>query len=245
MEKINDLKLNNIANYEGNWSELLFNRIQNSIIKGQLVDLLYQDEITKPDPLSKEEIEQYIDKRLNEVMSKTQIDFSESQPTSKVMRPNWKNPYTVEILTTKQLSITESHEKGHSLRPFESDFFIEYFSPAFDKDKVILTDEDNRVMRAELLKRGKEKFSDESDENIKEEYLKYLFSGQEVAERMSQLKNYFGMVGSEKFTKDQLEYARIHYVRDVGFDNGMSHFFEAITPETEDKFIELINKSGI
>ena len=76
-------------------------------------------------------------------------------------------------------------------------------------------------------------------------YLEYLFSGSEIAERMSQLKNYFGMRGAEQFTRNHLKYARLHYVTDVGFDNGISHLFQAITPETEDKFLELINNSGI
>ena len=62
---------------------------------------------------------------------------------------------------------------------------------------------------------------------------------------MSQLKNYFGMNGSEQFTKEHLDYARTQYVADTGMDNRMTHFFQAITPETEATFLELINSSGI
>jgi hypothetical protein len=67
----------------------------------------------------------------------------------------------------------------------------------------------------------------------------------ELLERMAQLKNYFGMSGAEKFTPKHLEYARAHYVEDVGFDNNMTEFFGAITPEKEFSFLKLINSVGI
>ena len=53
------------------------------------------------------------------------------------------------------------------------------------------------------------------------------------------------MKGNEKFTLKHLAYAREHYIPDTGFDNNMSEFFSAITKETESRFIELINSSGI
>ncbi len=62
---------------------------------------------------------------------------------------------------------------------------------------------------------------------------------------MSQLKCYFGMNGDEVFTPEHLVYAREHYVTDTGLDNLMTQFFQAITPETENGFLELINTSGI
>ncbi len=62
---------------------------------------------------------------------------------------------------------------------------------------------------------------------------------------MSQLKNHFGLKSDERFTKEHLDYARMHYVTDTGFDNRMTPFLKAITPETEESFLELINSSGI
>lgn len=73
----------------------------------------------------------------------------------------------------------------------------------------------------------------------------YLHSGMEVYARMSQLKNYFGFRGGEKFTKDHLYYAKENYVKDTGTDNNMTSFLKAITPKTEDKFIEMINTFGV
>lgn len=73
---------------------------------------------------------------------------------------------------------------------------------------------------------------------------KYL-TGVEVLERMSQLKNYFGFKGNEIFTKAHLDYARANYLKDTGLDNTMTAFFSAITPETEAKFLEVINKYPI
>jgi hypothetical protein len=42
-----------------------------------------------------------------------------------------------------------------------------------------------------------------------------------------------------------LRYAKEHYITDTGFDNKMTPFLKAITPETENEFIRLINSSGI
>lgn len=83
-------------------------------------------------------------------------------------------------------------------------------------------------------------------EERREAYLHdYLFTGDEIVERMSQLKNYFGMDGSDKFTKDHLHYAKENYIEDTGMDNAMSLFFQGITEETEDEFLELINSMGV
>ncbi len=63
----------------------------------------------------------------------------------------------------------------------------------------------------------------------------------ELVARMTQIKNYFGMVGNDTFTKAHLDYAREHYLKDVVFDNNMTEFFNSITPEKEKKFLEIIN----
>lgn len=63
----------------------------------------------------------------------------------------------------------------------------------------------------------------------------------ELAERMAQLKNYFGFKGNEMFTRQHLAYAKDHYINDGGVNNSMDIFLSLITPETEDKFLETIN----
>ncbi len=84
-----------------------------------------------------------------------------------------------------------------------------------------------------------------SDEEILKRQEYYQTDPNELIERMSQLKNYFGMTGTEKFTLEHLAYARKHYEEDVGMHGFMKTFFDMITPETEEKFIELMNTLGI
>ena len=64
-------------------------------------------------------------------------------------------------------------------------------------------------------------------------------------ERMSQLKNYFGFDGDQEFTKEHLDYARTHYVKDMSLDNSMSALFQMITAEKEEQFLRAINSLGI
>ena len=52
------------------------------------------------------------------------------------------------------------------------------------------------------------------------------------------------MRGDEVFTKEHLDYAREHYIKDRGFDN-MSELFQMITPEKEERFLEVINSVGV
>jgi hypothetical protein len=289
------------ANFEGNWSELLFTRVQNPIIQEQIIDLLSKEDLAYQDYLrnesftldfvqdngnrilrssagkqiaeneleearstfrfrTREQIEKEFDDRLAKVMSFTAISFDKTQPTSERMTLNWDEPYSGKPLNARQMSIAEAHEKGHVLRPYHSnyypmpDIFTAHFLPAFDIDQVKITDEDIRVFtEQQKIKEAESNSHDEeyepsqvTEESLRSGYLQYyLFNALEIAERMAQLKNYFGMSGADQFTAEHLAYAREHYLQDTGLDNGMTHFFQAITPETEGKFIELINSSGI
>jgi hypothetical protein len=84
-----------------------------------------------------------------------------------------------------------------------------------------------------------------TDDEAKNEIIKYLLSPTEIVERMAQLKNYFGMSGDEEFTANHLEYARLNYVEDTGLDNGMKYFFKSIKSETQEEFLRLINNAGV
>jgi len=115
--------------------------------------------------------------------------------------------------TNKQKNIIESHEKGHSVRTYTG------------KQKKEIED----VLEKRWLGN--------------EEQKKYLGCAEEIIERMSQLKNYFGFSGSEEFTIEHLYYAREHYVEDVGLDLGMTLFMNAIIDEK--KFLNIMNTYGV
>jgi len=158
----------------------------------------------------------------------------------------WKMPWTGEKPNTKQMSIINAHEKGHRVRNFY-DNYTEMLRSAFDISRVNFTEQDleflqkSREQSNKLVEGGEMSFEEERDNYLKN----YLFTGKEIAERMSQLKNYFGFAGNEQFTKKHLDFARKNYIKDTNMDNSMRLFFEAITPETEDEFLWLINNSGI
>ena len=129
----------------------------------------------------------------------------------------WKNPRTGEKLTEKQKSIVEAHEKGHVLRPFHGMFFSDYFNSGFETYKLykILNEKDYEELSKRELKRNGSKPLSKSNEQLTDDHIAYLFSGEEIAERMSQLKNYFGMKATDIFTKEHLDYAQNHYREDI------------------------------
>jgi len=193
------------------------------------------------EPRTKQQIEADLDDLIEGITVKTDIDFSQDEPGRDCIPLNWKMPWSGNRPTVKQMSMIEAHEKGHAIRDYDS--LRKYFSRGFDISKMEYSDKDLEVDIS--IRKDDRKAEDLSRENMMAETVQYLFSGTEIAERMSQLKNYFGMKGSERFTSEHLHYARDHYVADTGMDNRMSQFFQTITPETEDAFLELINSSGI
>ena len=282
-DKLSSKSVESEANYEGNDSVLFFGRLEDPLIREQLIDLLYKSEFEEHEKImnlvftpyelpghpelkcfkdqydvvyassdhnynpkdrqapSRKDAEKQFDEQLEKAKSKTEIDFTDKQSNQECMRPNWKLPWSEQKATNKQLSIIEAHEKGHVIRSYDN--LRKYFSVGFDPTKMIFTEKDLEI-QANLAKEETEN-QDFSAEALKEGVVRYLFSGNEIAERMSQLKNYFGIKNSEPFTKDYLDYAREHYISDTGMDNHMGHFFQAITPDTESAFLELMNSSGI
>lgn len=133
-------------------------------------------------------------------------------------------------LTPKQLAVVLAHEKGHQVRRYhEEEFLNTTFQDTIDFKKLSYSKSDQPSDLSAAM----------SDESLRD----YMNAG-EIAERMSQLKNYFGFKGNEIFTKEHLDYARDHYVDDV-FDNNMAPFLRAVTPEKESKFIQAMNMLGI
>lgn len=74
-------------------------------------------------------------------------------------------------------------------------------------------------------------------------YFKNL-NGTEISARGTQLKNYFGLKEGQKITPEMWEYAKKNYVRDLGYDNNMTEFFNLITKEKLPAFLEWINKNA-
>jgi hypothetical protein len=280
------------ANFEGNETEILIERLRNPVIKNQILDILYQQKADRRTYLENEEWEPYLpegwdgterfklllgkktgkimdtealheelnapratreaiekelDADISQVEHLTEIDFTSNGPDAGAIPLNWVVPWTDKKPTPKQMSIAEAHEKGHRIRPYNS--LTEKFRTGFDIANVRFTQEYYDMLKKDAASRT-DKLIDEPPELTLEEqrerYLNdYLFTGIEIAERMSQLKNYFGFKGDEIFTEEHLRYAKEHYIKDTGMDNGMRLFFEGITPATEETFLEIINNSGI
>lgn len=264
----NEKSVEKQANFEGSWTNVMIERLNNPEIKKQIIDLLYEieqaadgEEIKIPMKdssgkngwrterhvaLTREEVEKDLKKRMEMVAKETPISFSSDMPNGEEINMNWVDEKTGQKPTVKGLNIIESHEKGHVLRPYGTSwvgprkneypnryYLSKKFYKAFDFSKIELSHDEYEL--------GKLK----TPEKIKAIISEYLQRPQELAERMSQLKNYFGMNDDEKFTKEHLSYAREHYIEDTNLDNEMTQFFQAITPEKEEAFLELINSAGI
>lgn len=264
-------ELERIANFEGNQSELMLQRLSSAKIFNQIVDLwetrLQVDwkyggkntnispdetsvlEINKKSfylPKNREEIEAELQRRLDNAMVSTPVRIerdinadTECIPTELILQSGKR-------ASTEQMSIVEAHEKGHLIRTYSGMYYEMIFHEGFDFSLDI-------IKREVVRNLGPEKKSPLADPNQAAEDLEnataqmywYISQPAELCERMSQLKNYFGMSGTEEFTKTHLDYARENYVTDTGMDNNMTLFFECITPDSEADFVKLMNTVGI
>ena len=264
------------ADFEGNCSELLFERLHSDRIRNQIIELLFKDEQSRVGtfvesletdengdlvfdgdgepvvkekrpfvPQTREELENQYDETLKNIESVTEIKFSQAAhdlPTQEAVTIDSIAPWSGKPFNTKQMSIIEAHEKGHQMRPYFATGFLEdYFHTGFNFESVPFGEIESSIFKKALPPEDHGKPVAE----IKEEFFEYLSSPAELAERMSQLKNYFGMNGDAVFTKEHLEYARSHYLPDTGMDNGMTQFFQAITLEKIEAFLSIINSAGI
>ncbi|MES2225230.1 MAG: hypothetical protein V4480_00280 [Patescibacteria group bacterium] len=237
------------ANYPGHWTLLLEDRLRDPETKRKFVQVrtealpsLRQGE---PGQFDKEkqfqshyeaQIADY-DKNIDSVFNTTNIGNASEfgRPPLHAGMGNIGEPGTVFLdaetregvpLTTRQKMIIEAHEKGHGMRDFQGS----------DADEIRSTLDFNVLAERESLTTA---------ENPQNRFVNYLRDASEIVERMAQLKNYFGFKGDEEFTRLHLEFAKKHYIQDTGLDNTMSHFFAAITPETENQFLAVMNKYPI
>lgn len=186
-------------------------------------------------PRSKEKLVSDFETHLTEIEQHTPVTFDNTLPNTSATPIQWNWFRATQEATVQQKSIAEAHEKGHMVRRYDTAYADRLCAACFDTAHIIWDARDDAWLQ--------ESYKDER--NYREAHIKYLFSATEVAERMSQLKNYFGFTGDEIFTAAHLHYAREHYISDTGADNWMSHFFQAITPEKEATFLSLMNRMGI
>ncbi|MCX6739491.1 MAG: hypothetical protein NT098_05620 [Candidatus Parcubacteria bacterium] len=297
--KRSELPIEQQANFEGSWTNLMIERLRNPEIRKQVIDLICrveegekdrpigkktdrkgnQEEILIEDgdheinveryytPRSREEIEKEYDHDVEEISQSTPISYSqtcspfvevEKKQGREVLTPYMNFPL-IGPMTSKALGVFEAHEKGHVIRRYSyiqsrndglislipgEDSVGEMFRSSVDFSKLECH---NIVEKLRIF--AKEKGLSESslpkERDIASKFRRYLMNPMELAERMGQIKNYFGMKGGDMFMKEHLAYSREHYVKDVGLDNEMTQFFQIITPEKENTFIELINSAGI
>ena len=196
-----------------------------------------------------ERFEQELKQQIANSETAVKISSGTSAPDMSSISLNWVRPDGKKP-SEKEWSMYIAHEKGHHLRPYIWGFFHSHFRRGFDLTRVIYSPAEYERDVQFLLSADEDKSREEivqvfTHEKLRERFLGHVFSGYEIAERMAQLKNYFGMKVEERFTKWHLEYARRNYIKDLDSDNHMTEFFQAITPETTEAFIEIINSSGV
>ena len=240
------------ANYEGNQANLMLERVSNSEIRQQLIELIYLDRkysLGSDSVPGAKDIEKIEDELIKKVGASTPIRFSGEMPATDGVREfvtlNWRCPPHMGEFGTLQKGITEAHEKGHIVRKLTSGAMMWYFGRVIDLSAIKISKEMIEYDQEMTRREKKDDSIIVTEEKVREAVYSYLSDPAEIIERMSQLKNYFGMSGGEKFTLSHLRYAREHYINDTKCNNNMSEFFQAITPETEQAFIELINICGV
>jgi len=250
--KYSELPIEEQANSKENASLVFYERLKNPIIRKQIIDLFcdfqedYLHENTGFIPKTRRQVEDEFEEKLEVFLSEPLISPASESPYEEngrvVIPEGWRVGKSKEKPTAKQWEIAEAHEKGHMMRPlWGSKHFRERFEKAFDTSAIVYPESEKKY---EIEFSGNSLIA-ELEKMALADHIKYVFEPGEIIERMSQLKNYFGMKGSESFTKEHLAYAMKHYIEDTGMDNNMTQFFQAITPEKEDAFIGLINSAGI
>jgi hypothetical protein len=250
---IEDIKEIDPIEAQANCEELptlvMFRRLDNPTIRKQVEDMIYKggEYSILLDPEIDGNVESWLDhtifrekRRTMVSLDPNQISYGNAIEGHAVVSPLCAINNSDEAPTVKQNAITEAHEKGHAIRPYHNRILDEYFSKALDHGEII-----NNWPGSNEPDYDPEMDDFWANYDVNVSLFMYITSPAEIAERMGQLKNYFGMDGDQAFTKEHLEYAREHYVEDTGMDNNMTLFFAGITPATLDKFLEVINSAGI
>lgn len=231
------------ANYQGNWFNLQQARMQSPVFRNKFTDFIGQhigslSPGQVESPLDKSEnfqlhyqiqLDQY-DANLERIYSL--VGYGESTDVGGVSATALGHgkigqPGTVyndgiarleEPLTDRQKDIIAGHEAYHGMVDARGSAGAEVKS-GFDWNAYNALVDSNEVNQPG-----------------------YLREPDELMVRMAQFKNYFSMSADEQFTVQHLDFVRQHYVEDTGLDNGISIMLGIITPETETRFIELMNE---
>jgi len=250
-----DELISSSANYQGDWTLLLRERMLDPVTKERFIK---QRDEAMPAMLTgksnglldrseefkqhyQDQIDHYED-RVNHIFSMTGMGLAGRYAQSPISlgegdidKPGIVFSDAIKgdgmPLTAHQKNIVESHEKGHGLRDFHS---------LLDKTEIRSV-----VDFKELDELTKERRIAEGGFRTQRFVPGYLSKPDEIIERMSQFKNYFGMKASDIFTKKHLDYVRQHYVADIGLDNGVNDLLRCVTPSTEEAFLYVINKYPI
>ena len=234
------------ANYPGDWTSLLYRRMIDPVSKEKFVARREEAMVAmktgevgrydKPKQFQdhyQNQIDTY-DETIETVFNYTKVNNERPQVLGS--SAGIGDPGTVYTgahhkdktpLTPRQKNIIEAHEKGHSLRDFES--------PLDSSEIRSVIDE----LHLDDLTQEKRTAGDSSYTS------NYVRNPAEIIERMAQFKNYFGMGADETFTKKHLDHIRTHYTADTGLDNGITYLLRCVTPETEVTFLSVINKYPI
>lgn len=226
------------ANFCGDWHELTRQRLEHPIgfLKYVLLKLRHLEDLkpgSKTSILQKEsEFRQYIfdqlkkyDEVVSHVFSATELGIASDAG---------KNPHQLGVAkygNRPTLFLDAQHKNGSALNDFQRGI-IEAHEAGHGVREFVGTEKKALSQLLDLSKVDAAKAG-------------YLANPEEIAERMSQLKNYFGMGPEDRFGKKHLAYAREHYLNDIKLDNTMSDFFAGITPDREAEFIRLINELPI
>jgi hypothetical protein len=246
------------ANYPGDWTGLLFTRMSSPVSKEKFIaqrtealPALKEGDIPTEDKGGKYEkayqahyqaqIDEY-DSRLQEIFSSTGIGkaVEHGKVARNLGQNRINNPGVVftdaihqgRPLSSRQMNMVESHEKGHGVRDFTSPIDRFELQSLIDPEPL----QDLTLEYRELERTGQKEGLFNRN---------YVEHPDEIIERMSQFKNYFGMGATDTFTKQHLDYIRTHYITDTGLDNGVTDLLRCITPKTEAAFLKIINKYPI
>jgi hypothetical protein len=243
------------ANYQGNMFLCMVSRIKSPQISSQLQKLLYLDrksDLFESDDYTKERIFDELYEDIATVSQDTPVTFVGDMPSANLTKGVRENmdvafcdPITDEEWNIQQKSYVEAHEKGHYIRRLKSEAIGKFFGQTVDLDQVSFSWGYFYKLKATAVRDHGAEAESLTFDDCRRMIVDYLKMPVEIMERMSQLKNYFGFSGNEIFTRQHLAYARENYVKDTGMDNYMEILFRCITPQTEDRFLQVINNCGV
>ncbi len=229
-----------IPNYKGDWTILLFERYTSSDTFEKYLAIKYEilndnetstptNFLTKP-----KDLHNYHYQEIKNYFNRLRITATETEYTE------------AKIKNRKQYHFGEASFNNNTSTIFKDGSQKDTNKQLSGYQKnIIESHEKGHTLRTFNILRTKIHKGFDFNQIKDEENLGYLKRPDELIERMSQLKNYFGMKANDFFSRNHLNYARQNYIKDTDLDNDMSNFFKTITPQTEGTFLEIMNNYPI